>query len=99
LEIENSLDCRQLDYNQHIQRHCERVRERCRKNAIIIAHLRILILERQGLEVLRTQAHIDREVRKLLDSCLEMSSYREFKAKGSHGLAPCDPSWPLTFWG
>jgi len=74
LEIENLLDCRQLDYYQSIQQFCERVRERCRKDAIINAHLRVLILERQGLQVFGMQAHIDKEVRKLLRSCLEVSS-------------------------
>ena len=74
MEIENSLDCRQLDYCQNIQRHCERVRERCRKEAIIIAHLRVLMLERKQLQVFGLQAHIDKEVRKLLRSCLEVSS-------------------------
>src|SRR5882762_9870546 len=72
-EIDNLLDCRQLDYYQSIQQFCERVRERCRKDAIINAHLRVLILERQGLQVFGMQAHIDKEVRKLLRSCLEVS--------------------------
>jgi len=72
LEIENLVDCRQLDYYQSIQRHCEKVRERCRKNAIIIAHLRVLTLERQGLQVFGLQAHIDKEVRKILSSFDEL---------------------------
>jgi len=74
LDTENLLECRQREYYQNIQRHCERVRERCRKDAIINAHLRVLILERQGLQVFGMQAHIDKEVRKLLRSCLEVSS-------------------------
>ena len=71
MEIENILDCRQLDYYQNIQRHCDRVRDRSRKDAIIIAHLGVLILERQGLEVVGMQAHIDKEVKNLLHSCDE----------------------------
>jgi hypothetical protein len=71
LEIENLLDCRQLDYYQSVQQLCERIGERCRKDAIIIAHLRALILERQELRVFGMQAHIDKEVRKLLRSCDE----------------------------
>jgi hypothetical protein len=71
LEIENLLDCRQFVYYQSILRHYERVRERCRKNAIIIAYLRVLMLERQGLPV-SMQTHIDEEVRKILLSCDEL---------------------------
>jgi len=68
LDIENLLDRRQRDYYQNIQRHCERVKERCRKNAIIIAHLRILTLERQHLQVFSMQARADKKIRKLLES-------------------------------
>ena len=71
MDIENLSDCRQLDYYQEIQRYCERVRDRSRKDEIIIAHLRVLILERQGLQVFGMQAHIDKEVRKILGSCDE----------------------------
>jgi ribosomal protein S14 len=73
LEIENLLECRQLDY-QSIQEHCERVKERCRKDAITNAHLRVLMLERQELQELGMQAHIDKEVRNLLRSYFEVSS-------------------------
>jgi hypothetical protein len=71
LDIENLSDRRQLDYYQEIQRYCERVRDRSRKDEIIIAHLRVLILEREGLQVFGMQAHIDNEVRKILGSCDE----------------------------
>jgi hypothetical protein len=72
LEIENLLECRQRNYYQNIQRHCERVKERCRKNAIIIAHLRILTLERQQLQVFCMQARADKKVRELLESVAEV---------------------------
>ncbi len=71
LEIENLLECHQRDYYQNIQQHCERVKERCRKNAIIIAHMRILTLERQQVQVFCMQARADKKVRKLLESVSE----------------------------
>jgi hypothetical protein len=64
LDFENLMDRYQLDYYQNIQQTCEQVRESCRRNAIILAHLRVLMLERQELPV-RMQAFIDEEVRKI----------------------------------
>jgi hypothetical protein len=71
LDLESLLDHNQLDNYQTIQQPCDRARERCRENAIVIAHLRVLMLERQGLPV-RMQAHIDEEVGKIIRSCDEL---------------------------
>jgi hypothetical protein len=71
LDIESLFDHYQLDYYQNIQQPCDRVKGRCRNDAIVIAHLRVLMLERQGLPV-RMQAHIDEEVGKILRSCDEL---------------------------
>jgi hypothetical protein len=68
LDTENLSECRQREYYQNIQRHCDRVKDRCRKNAIIIAHLRILTLERQHLQEFSMQARADKKIRKLLES-------------------------------